>query len=74
MKKKFLTTVMLSLILAFGAQAGENHKHGLKKENQSASGKKHTCKKSKKSEKNCKCDEKHNDHKDTATNENEEKK
>ncbi len=73
MKKKILTAMMLSLALCFGAQAGENHKHGSKKEKQSASDKKHTCEKCKKSEKDCKCDEKHDDHTHSA-NENEEKK
>ncbi len=66
MKKTFFTAMMLSLALGFGAQAAENHKHGSKKEKQSHSNKEHTCEKCKKSEKDCKCDEKHDDHAHSA--------
>lgn len=61
MKATTISSVLIALFFSFGAYAGDGHAHKSKKDN-SAHSKEHKCEKCKKSEKDCTCDDKHNDH------------
>lgn len=67
MKNAVFSAIALTFLVSTGVYAGEGHDHSKKKDKQ-AQHKEHTCEKCKKSEKDCKCDEKHSadghDHED----------
>lgn len=61
MKTLATTTLLMALLFSMNGFAGEGHAHKSKK-HKHAHSKEHKCDKCKKSEKDCTCDDKHDDH------------